>query len=329
MGKKAESFDVVVINPFLHPDIVLYVPPGKRVTSERVLYTDRMEMRIGAGAYTSMMMASLGLKCCCVDKIGSDVFGIYTRREMEAFGLDMRFVTTYPGNQMLVLSYVQEGEGGTMVNFHPPELARTSFDEIRKMLRAAPLAKVLYIYIWFWSFVYSELYREETHKMVKEAKDRGYAVFLDLNYKPSTPPTTHEMTELKKALKHVDVLLPNLYDAEILVGKMPIEESAHHLLALGPKLVAVKAGKQGSYVASDRGGYRSPAYQVNVLDTTGAGDMYGGAFTYGWLRGWEPKRIALFANAAAAYGISHPLNEKYPTVSQVEELISRVARKRM
>ena len=46
--------------------------------------------------------------------------------------------------------------------------------------------------------------------------------------------------------------------------------------------------------------FHTPAFEVNVIDTTGAGDVFHGAYLAGLVKGWDLKRIATFASAVAA-----------------------------
>jgi len=312
-------YDAVICNPVLHPDIILYPRDGGMITYGRVLPVRRREMRIGAGGYTAIAMSRLGLNCCCIDKIGSDIFGQFTLAEMESHGLDMRHVTTYPGDHMFCVIFVQDGEGGTMACSYPPQFSETTFGEVADMIAQAPPARLMYIYSWFWSFIQPRMAGEPTHEIVRDASARGATIMIDVNYKPKEAPPDHELSELKLALPFVDVLLPNIRDAELLVGPRAPQDTIKALLDLGVKVVGLKVGGEGCYVGSLDGITRVPAPSVSVLDTTGAGDIFGGGFAYGWLQGWEVERTALFANTVAAYSISHEKSEKYPTMADLEE----------
>ena len=90
--------------------------------------------------------------------------------------------------------------------------------------------------------------------------------------------------------KFVRQLAPNASIKEVLVK----------LYSEGIKLAAVTTGEHGC-IWIDRGGIqRTPAFEITPLDTTGAGDSFHGAFTYGLLKGWEPGDCIEFASAAAA-----------------------------
>jgi sulfofructose kinase len=68
----------------------------------------------------------------------------------------------------------------------------------------------------------------------------------------------------------------------------------------GCKLVGATMGAQGAVVISAGRTIHSPGFVVNAVDTTGAGDIFHGAFVYGLLAEWPLKRTLDFSNAAGA-----------------------------
>jgi sugar/nucleoside kinase (ribokinase family) len=68
---------------------------------------------------------------------------------------------------------------------------------------------------------------------------------------------------------------------------------------MGPKVVAITMGAEGSLVASGTSITHQPAFQIDVVDTTGAGDAYMGGLSYPLLMGWSNERAAQLANACA------------------------------
>lgn len=75
---------------------------------------------------------------------------------------------------------------------------------------------------------------------------------------------------------------------------------AAHMLALGPDIVVVTRGEHGSYTLTANFEFTTEAFPVSVVDTTGAGDVFHGAYLYGLLQEWDLERIAEFAGATAA-----------------------------
>ena len=81
-----------------------------------------------------------------------------------------------------------------------------------------------------------------------------------------------------------------------------LPDLAQRLQQLGPRgsVAVVTDGERGSWCASDEGAFHVPAYPVEVVDTTGAGDVFHGAFLFAVTRGWSLRRSLAIASAAAA-----------------------------
>jgi sugar/nucleoside kinase (ribokinase family) len=88
--------------------------------------------------------------------------------------------------------------------------------------------------------------------------------------------------------------------AQALTGVPDTFEACAATLELGPRLVVQTDGRQGSYTVTAGDRFHTPAFEVEVLDTTGAGDVFHGAYLVGLLHGWDLRRIALFSTAVSA-----------------------------
>lgn len=322
MKNKRNGFDAIIFNPVLHPDIIMYPSEGVGLTYARLTPIRKREMRIGAGGYTSLMMAKLGIDCCCIDRIGSDIFGDFTIEEMRKHGLNMDYVSRFNGDHMVCVILVSNGEGGTMMCSYPETFVDITYDDFMSMLDRSPDAKILYLYSWFWSFFQPNMLNKPTSNIIKKAKDKGYKIILDVNYKTKEAPPAHELNELIKSMPYIDYLLPNAFDAEIIVGNLDPISTVKELNELGVNQVILKMGEHGSYINIKDKVKNIRGYNVNVLDTTGAGDMFGGALTYGVINKLDIEEIVKISNAAAAYGISHASSQKYPNISALESFIN-------
>lgn len=316
------KFDVVIFNPILHPDVIMYPQPGEKMNYARLLPTYSREIRIGAGGYTGMALSKLGFKCCFLDAIGNDMFGQFTIDEINRSGFDTSFLSRFDGDHMFCMILVQDGEGGTMVCNYPEKFKATTFDDYMKMIVSSPETDAFYIYSWFWSFVKPNLASQPTSELVKEISKKGIPVFLDINFKTFEAPPEFELNELKKALPYVDYLLPNCYDAEILIGKHDVETTMKNLVDLGANNILLKSGEEGSFLWDGNVIAHLPGYNVDVLDTTGAGDMFGSGLVYGLHSEHTLYESAELANALAAYGISHIKKNKYPDRNQLRNFIN-------
>jgi sugar/nucleoside kinase (ribokinase family) len=140
---------------------------------------------------------------------------------------------------------------------------------------------------------------KEAMRIATQAKVR---VLFDLDVSPSffAQMNLGTQQELTDALKFVDVLKPCKAAAREITGKSDYDAVADKLLDLGPSIVAITLGSDGCLIASREERVRVPAFQVKVVDTTGAGDAFMGGLSYGLLQGWDFARVGIFANACAA-----------------------------
>jgi sugar/nucleoside kinase (ribokinase family) len=90
---------------------------------------------------------------------------------------------------------------------------------------------------------------------------------------------TGKPDELKKTLKHVDILSINEGEAFLLSGEKNISKAAAKIRQLGPSVIIVKRGEYGAVLFTETGVFLASAYPVEtVVDPTGAGDSFAGAF---------------------------------------------------
>jgi fructokinase len=134
------------------------------------------------------------------------------------------------------------------------------------------------------------------------AKDAGVRIFFDMDVTPRffAQMNLGKQEELCDALKLVDVLKPCKAAAREMTGVTDYNRIADQLLNLGPKVVAITEGEDGCLIATKEKRVQVPAFRVNVVDTTGAGDAFMGGLSYGLLQGWDLERVGIFANACAA-----------------------------
>ncbi len=112
------------------------------------------------------------------------------------------------------------------------------------------------------------------------------------------------LQDSEKALPWLDVFMTSNNEAEDITGCTDPAESCETLAAAGPRIVVVKAGAAGCWVAADGQLDHHPAFKVPVVDATGAGDCFCGGFLLALARGWDVGSAADFANAVAAMNVT-------------------------
>jgi len=134
---------------------------------------------------------------------------------------------------------------------------------------------------------------------------------------------------LQLALQH-DVLVGNDDELLYLTSADQLDAAIQRLQALMPlhvtRLAAISLGADGCALVTRREVVRVPAFRIDVVDTTGAGDAFAAGVIVGLLRRWELQRIGRFANAMGALAVrALGAQASLPTLDEVEAFIARTA----
>jgi ribokinase len=124
-------------------------------------------------------------------------------------------------------------------------------------------------------------------------------------------------------VRHTDYLISGSGFLQALTGIDDVLEAGRKALEMGPWVVVQTEGEQGSITITREDSFHTPAFPVDVVDTTGAGDVFHGAYLYGIRQGWNLRRIARFSAAAAALECT-ALGGRIamPTLTAVEQFLS-------
>lgn len=135
---------------------------------------------------------------------------------------------------------------------------------------------------------------------IAEARKAGAIVSYDTNLRLKLWPVERARSVTHHAMAMADIALPGLDDAQMLTGCERPDAICDFYLALGCRIVALTLGKDGTLVATPEARQQVPAFPVEAIDASGAGDTFDGAFLVEWLRLGNPFAAARYANAAAA-----------------------------
>jgi len=166
--------------------------------------------------------------------------------------------------------------------------------------------------------------REAVFKAAEIAKKAGVLFSYDPNVRLKLWPINVARNIINYTLELADIVIPSLEDAKLFTGLSSPSEIADIILKSGPSIVVIKLGSQGCLVATKREKTLVPSFPVDkVVDTTGAGDAFTGAFLAALLEGQNPKEAARFANAVAALKtLGRGAVASLPTRKRVEKFLS-------
>ncbi|MCB1232223.1 MAG: carbohydrate kinase [Verrucomicrobiae bacterium] len=283
--------------------VVEEFPEGEGVTE---VIENRLQ---GGGPVASALVtaAKLGASAAIVDRIGSDWRGELVRHEYRAAGVDTRFLELEPDRETTFAAVlVRQRDGARHVIFSPGNFTPLAIDEMP--VQAIKRAKVLHLNGRHWpGCVDAALAIRGAGGLV--SFDGGAGRF-------------HE--RLRELLPLVDIHISARDFVANLAESDDTGEQLAAMIGLGAKIAAVTDGENGSWFATEEGEvFHQPAFAVEpIVDTTGCGDVFHGAFLFAHLRGWSVKEAATFASAAAALNATELGGRGHlATLEEIRELI--------
>ena len=120
-----------------------------------------------------------------------------------------------------------------------------------------------------------------------------------LTVDPHADSCKSDQESVLEMVARVDAFLPSDLESSILVGRDPVE-AVRAFREVGAPIAVVKLGAEGSIVATDEGIWHVPVVPVAVVDVTGAGDSYCGAFAAALSMGLNGVEAACAATAVAS-----------------------------
>ncbi|MBF6329244.1 5-dehydro-2-deoxygluconokinase [Nocardia transvalensis] len=274
----------------------------------------------GTATNVAVAAARLGRRSAVLTKVGPDGFGEYVRSALEGFGVSSRYVATAPDLLTPVVFCELKPPADPPLLFYrapiAPDLTLTEDEVPWEVIDSVPL-------LWVTGTGVSAEPGRGTQRTILERRARFGHTVLDLDYRPMFwRDVETARREIGWMLDHVTVVVGNRAEVEVAVGTADPDAAADRLLARGVRLAVVKRGADGVLIATESERWTVPPCRVEVVCGLGAGDGFGGALVHGLLSGWEPERIAAYANAAGALVASRlACADAMPTAAEIEEML--------
>jgi ribokinase len=283
-----------------------HVPvPGENVRGER------LEMIPGGkGANQAVACARLGAETTFLARVGDDPFGRRLVEELADAGVRTDAVATVTGCASGAAMILVEADGENCIVITPGANGRLGPDDVdaARGLVADADAVVLQL----------EIPADTVGRAIRLAREVGTPTVVDAG-PPRLP--------IDEAVLEADVLTPNEAEAAALLGIEPgarsAEDLARALLDRGPGAVVVKAGARGAVVAEEGRVEHVPAFSVEPVDTTAAGDAFTAALAVAVVEGTDLVPAARRANAAGALAATRlGAQPSMPTVDDLEAFLA-------
>lgn len=239
----------------------------------------------GAAATALVAAARLGMRAEVIANIGTDTTGDAIVSEFAAEGVGTRGVTRIAGGRSSVSYVMVDSEKGTRTKFpYWDNLPPIVFDgEKRRLIEGAAALHL------------DGTQYENALNAAQIAKEAGVPVSLD-----GCSMQKDNAKNLKLAAM-ADILIMNARYPLRVSGQADIEDALRAMAALGgAKVVVTTRGGEGCWALAGGRLRHFPAFPVKAVDTTGAGDVFHGAFLTAWLEGRGIEDSIRFASAVSA-----------------------------
>lgn len=248
----------------------------------------------GCAASAAIDMAKIGIKAAIVGKIGNDGFGHFMRNAFEENNvITDGLIINDGGSTSASLVIVTEDGERSFIHCQGENATLVESDIDYAIVERAKLVFVAGIMLMH------KFDGDECAKFLKKCKKLGKITALDTAWDS----TGRWMKVLTTSLPYLDYFLPSYEEAVELSGKTDPEEMADVFLAMGPKVVVIKLGKDGCFIKSQDGEkYFIPTYgRIKPVDTTGAGDSFCAGFLIAVIKGKSLYECGRFGNAVGTH----------------------------
>jgi sugar/nucleoside kinase (ribokinase family) len=254
---------------------------------ESVVEMSAFSIQAGGAVGTALATVSaLGGAARYFGRLSDDEFGQIILRGFKEFGVDVTPVLIQPGrisptsfiliDERTRRRFVRYTRGSTLP-IEPGEIPRTIFDDARLLLvdGRTPAVQIA---------------------AAERAKALGLTVMLDARH---LGPGMGELLDL------CDIVVGNERFAAEFSHSSDMKRSLLELTQMGPRIAVITLGEEGAIALENETLVRQPALPIEIFDTTGASEVFRGAFIHAFMQSWPLDKALPFANAAAALNCRH------------------------
>ncbi|SHF54190.1 ribokinase [Desulforamulus putei DSM 12395] len=277
----------IVVIGSLNMDLVVNVEDFPK-QGETVLASDTLFVPGGKGANQALAISLLGGQVSMIGRVGQDAFGRALKENLQKNNVDVTY-TYIDERRNSGLAFISVGKNGdNRIIVSPGANSLLSPEDIEALEEVIAKAKGVVLQL--------EIPLATVERAVEIASKHNVKVFLD--------PAPAQVLS-RSLLSKVDFIFPNENEAMELTGVEiydleTAKTAAAKLLEMGCQQVLLKLGAKGVLFARENYYHHFPGFEVEVVDTTAAGDAFCAGFVLSYLEHQELAGAITYANAAGA-----------------------------
>ena len=254
----------------------------------------------GSAANLAVWAQRCGLETHFIGKIGRDRFGQLAREDLESESVVHHLVETEAHKTGSVAVFVDQSGERSMVSGHGAD-----FYLIPSELPKQVILSANHLHLTAWSF-FTDPPRSASRTAAQIAKQQG----LTISFDPASFQMIQEMgvEQFLSWTKDLDIsiLFPNYEEGRVLTGCDEPDDIVRSLANIySEALIILKLDADGALVFDGQASTQIPPATNNLVDATGAGDSFAGAFLAHYLKSNSAVDAAIFATKVAAWVIEH------------------------
>ena len=305
-----ESLMKIVVVGSLNMDLVVKIP---RIPSpgETLLGGEFKTHPGGKGANQAVAAARMGGEVYMVGCTGDDAFGRELRSTLEKDGINTSGVFVHPTAATGVALIQVDSQGRNSIAVAPGANYKLTDSDVKNAFEKIGHFDILVVQF--------EIPMETVYAAVKLGAQTGARIIVNPAPAQVLPPDV---------LSLVDYLIPNEFELATILKKSgmtkeDIHENVSQIRAFGCKNCIVTLGKDGSMIVDNAGNETHiPAYSVQAVDTTAAGDCFVGALAVGLSEDKPLAEATRFASAAASISVTREgAQPSIPAREEVQKFI--------
>ena len=267
----------------------------------KVRVSDRRFLCGGQTATVMAACAALGLRSGYLGAFGSDEHGRLIRNALKSCGVDVRgsIECDAPNRGAVILV---DPHGNRTVLWHRSDRLKVPFQELRV---SALQGRVVHV----------------------DDDDPELAVHAATIARSAGTPVTSDLEHVSDRVEQLIALVTfPIFEQNLpvrITGERDPERALRKLRPLNEGLLVMTRGDQGAVALDGDTFHVAPAFEVDAVDATGAGDVFRAGFIYGLLQKWPVPDMLRFANAAAALSCTKlGAMPSVPTLAEVQKLLA-------
>ena len=224
-------------------------------------------------------LSRLGARCGMIGTVGGCSYGEFCLNDFIRHGVDTsKIFIDETGETPFSIVLADEQTHGRSIMYHEGTAGSIQINNLDKE------------YIQSSRYLHLCDVTPETIQAAKWAQEKGIGVVFDADYQPG----------LEKIIPLIDVFIASEFYYKAVFQDKDYERNSKKIQDMGPDTVVFTLGERGCVGIKGNHFFSEEGFHVMVKDTTGAGDVYHGAFIFGLLQNWDIQKTARFANAMAA-----------------------------